>query len=48
MPRIFRELFETGKLVRAFSLSRMLTLGNETLAVRRGVDALKEGYREFF
>lgn len=27
---------------------RMLTLGNETLAMRRGVDALKEGYGEFF
>jgi 2-dehydro-3-deoxyglucarate aldolase/4-hydroxy-2-oxoheptanedioate aldolase len=27
---------------------RMLTLGNETLAVRRGVDALKEWYGEYF
>lgn len=27
---------------------RMLTLGNETLAVRRGVEALKEWYADFF
>jgi 2-dehydro-3-deoxyglucarate aldolase/4-hydroxy-2-oxoheptanedioate aldolase len=27
---------------------RMLTLGNETLAVRRGVDALKQWYSAFF
>ena len=27
---------------------RMLTLANETLAVRRGVEALKESYAEFF
>ena len=27
---------------------RMLTLGNETLALRRGVEALKETYRDFF
>jgi 2-keto-3-deoxy-L-rhamnonate aldolase RhmA len=27
---------------------RLLTLGNETLALRRGVDALKEWYGEFF
>ncbi|MFC1596938.1 HpcH/HpaI aldolase/citrate lyase family protein [Planctomycetota bacterium] len=27
---------------------RMLTLANETLAMRRGVDALKDGYRKFF
>ena len=27
---------------------RMLTLANETLAVRRGVDALKQGYGAFF
>jgi len=27
---------------------RMLTLANETLALRRGVEALKQWYAEFF
>jgi len=44
MSRIFHELLATDRVLCVFSV----TLANETLALRHGVEALRREYAAFF